>query len=87
MSEPGIRYRYVVQISPADVGQRVVVRWRRPIVAGSDEVADVLGILESAGDDAFRVRDKHGHLIVIHRERALAAKVIPGRGGSAWAAT
>jgi hypothetical protein len=75
----GLRYRYVVRITSADVGQRVVVRWRRPVVAGPDEVADVLGTLESADGEAFRVRDRHGELIVIPRERALAAKVIPQR--------
>jgi hypothetical protein len=75
----GLRYRYVVRITPADVGRRVVVRWRRPVGAGSDEVADVLGVLESADGESFRVRDKHGKLIVIPRDRALAAKVIPSR--------
>jgi hypothetical protein len=37
-----MRYRYVVRIGPQDVGQRVVVRWRRP-APGGDEVADVDG--------------------------------------------
>jgi hypothetical protein len=75
----GLRYRYVVRITPADVGRRVVVRWRRPVDGGSDEVADVLGVLESADGEAFRVRDKHGELIVVPRGRALAAKVVPQR--------
>jgi hypothetical protein len=47
--------------------------------AGPDEVADVLGILESADGGAFAVRDRHGNLIVIPRERAMAAKVVPHR--------
>jgi predicted ester cyclase len=76
----GLRYRYVVRISEADVGQRVVVRWRRPVVAGPDEVADALGILESADGGAFAVRDRHGNLIVIPRERAMAARVVPHHG-------
>jgi hypothetical protein len=75
----GLRYRYLIRISDTDVGQRVVVRWRRPVVAGPDEVADVLGILESADGEAFAVRDRHGNLIVIPRERAMAAKVVPHR--------
>jgi hypothetical protein len=74
-----LRYRYIVRITSADVGRRVVVRWLRPVVAGPDEVADVLGILESADGHAFHVRDKHGDLIVVPRERALAAKMIPQR--------
>ena len=75
----GLRYRYLVRISETDVGQRVVVRCRRPVVAGPDEVADVLGILESADGEAFGVRDRHSNLIVVPRERAMAARVVPYR--------
>jgi hypothetical protein len=74
-----MRYRYVVSIGPADVGQRVVVRWRRPAASGGDEVADVVGPLEAADERSFSVRNRHGELVVIPRERALAAKVIPPR--------
>jgi hypothetical protein len=74
-----VRYRYVVRIGPADVGQRVVVRWRRPAPSGGDEVADVVGPLEAVDDRSFSVRNRHGELVVIPRERALAAKVIPPR--------
>jgi hypothetical protein len=73
-----MRYRYVVRIGPEDVGQRVVVRWRRP-APGGDEVADVVGALESADDQQFAVRDRRGELVEIPRDRALAAKVIPPR--------
>jgi hypothetical protein len=55
----------------------VVVRWRRPVIAGPDEVADVVGLLEAADARAFQVRDRHGDLVVVPRERALAAKVVP----------
>ncbi|HZD72135.1 MAG TPA: hypothetical protein VFA45_25435 [Actinomycetes bacterium] len=72
-----MRYRYVVRIGPADVGQRVVVRWRRPTPSGEDEVADVVGPLEAADERSFSVRDRHGELVVIPRDRAMAAKVIP----------
>ena len=74
-----MRYRYVVRIGPADVGQRVVVRWRRPTTSGEDEVADVVGPLEAADERSFSVRNRHGELIVIPCERAMAAKVIPPR--------
>ena len=43
MADGVVRYRYVVRLGADDVGQRVVVRWRRPTVGGPDEVADVLG--------------------------------------------
>ena len=74
-----MRYRYVVRIGPEDVGQRVVVRWRRPAPGGGDEVADVVGALEAADDQQFTVRNRRGELVEIPRERALAAKVIPPR--------
>jgi len=75
----GMRYRYVVRIGPQDVGQRVVVRWRRPAAGGGDEVADVVGPLESADDRGFAVRNRRGELVRIPLERALAAKVVPPR--------
>jgi hypothetical protein len=74
-----MRYRYVVRIGPEDVGQRVVVRWRRPAAAGGEEVADVVGPLEAADERGFAVRNRRGELVEIPRERALAAKVIPPR--------
>jgi hypothetical protein len=74
-----VRYRYVVRIGPEDVGQRVVVRWRRPAPSGEDEVTDVVGPLEAADERSFSVRNRHGELVVVPRERALAAKVIPPR--------
>jgi hypothetical protein len=74
-----MRYRYVVRIGPEDVGQRVVVRWRRPAAGGGDEVADVVGLLEAADEHGFAVRNRRGELVLIARDRALAAKVIPPR--------
>ena len=73
----GMRYRLQVRLTSADVGQRVVIRWR-PGPADSTQVTDVLGILEEADDQFFKVRrGRDGQLIVIPRERALAGKVIP----------
>jgi len=72
-----MRYRYEVRIGAGDIGQRVVVRWRRPAAGGGDEVADVVGMLEAADADAFSVRNRRGELVVVPAGRALAAKVIP----------
>ncbi len=72
-----MRYRYEVRIGAGDVGQRVVVRWRRPAAGGGDEVADVVGMLEAADADAFSVRNRRGELVVVPAGRVLAAKVIP----------
>jgi hypothetical protein len=72
-----MRYRLEVRLTPADVGQRVVIRWR-PGPEGSTQMTDVLGILEEADDQSFTVRrTRDGQLVVIPRARALAGKVIP----------
>lgn len=83
-----MRYRLEVRLTSADVGSRVVIRWRRPGPAGvgtaargnsgtGEEVADVLGILEAAGETSFTVRRASGERVVIPRDRALAGKTIP----------
>ena len=87
-----MRYRLEVRLTAADVGSRVVIRWRRPAGSGpgaagagsgaeaaADEVADVLGTLESADDAAFVVRKASGDRVTIPRERALAGKTVPPR--------
>lgn len=72
-----MRYRLEVRLTAADVGKRVVLRWRRPAPRGGDEVADVLGMLEAVGSGSFAVRRASGELVVIPSERALAGKVVP----------
>jgi hypothetical protein len=71
-----MRYRLVVRLTPADVGQRVVIRWR-PGPGDSEQMTDVLGILEQADAGSFTVRTRDGTLVVIPAGRALAGKVIP----------
>lgn len=72
-----MRYRLEVRLTVADVGKRVVVRWRRPAAGDGEEVADVLGILAAADDASFTVRRASGEIVVIPRERALAGKPVP----------
>ena len=74
-----MRYRLVVRVTAADIGQRVAIRWRPPELEGSSKwMTDVLGILEEADDQFFKVRrGRDGQLVVIPRERALAGKVVP----------
>ena len=74
-----MRYVLEVRITAADVGKRVTIRWRPPELEGSSQwMTDVLGILEEADDQFFKVRrGRDGQLIVIPRERALAGKVVP----------
>jgi hypothetical protein len=78
-------FRLEVRLTGADVGSRVVIRWRRPAAGGGEEIADVLGVLEMADAASFAVRKASGDLVVIPRERALAGKTVPpaphhGRG-------
>jgi hypothetical protein len=71
-----MRYRLEVQLTPADIGQRVVIRWQ-PGPEGITQMTDVLGILEQADDQSFTVRrTRDGQLVVIPRTRALAGNVI-----------
>ena len=72
-----MRYRLVVRLTPADVGKRVVIRWRRPVPGDSEQMTDVLGILEEADAGSFVVRTRDGKLVVIPAGRALAGKVVP----------
>ena len=71
-----MRYRLEVRLSAADVGSRVVIRWRRPAGDG-EETADVLGVLEVADAASFMVRKASGELVTIPRDRALAGKIVP----------
>jgi N-acetylglutamate synthase len=81
-----VRYRLEIRLGPADVGSRVVIRWRRPDRHGGEEIADVLGVLEAADGTSFTVRRASGEIVVIPRERALGGKTVPpaprGRRGS-----
>ena len=71
-----MRYRLEVRLSAADVGSRVVIRWRRPAGDG-EEIADVLGVLAAADAASFSVRETSGELVTISRDRALAGKTVP----------
>jgi hypothetical protein len=59
-----MRYRLVVRLTPADVGKRVVIRWR-PGPGDSEQVTDVLGMLQQADAGSFAVRTREGNLVVI----------------------
>jgi hypothetical protein len=51
-----MRYRLEVRITAADVGKRVTIRWRPAELDGSKLMTDVLGILEEADEQFFKVR-------------------------------
>ncbi len=71
-----MRYQLEVRLTPADVGQRVVIRWR-PGPANSTQMTDAVGILEQFDTRSFAVRTRDGTLVVIPATHALAGKVIP----------
>ena len=64
----GVRYRLEVRLTPADIGQRVVIRWRGHPGDG-EQIADVLGILEENDPASFAVRTSDGALVVIPAAR------------------
>jgi hypothetical protein len=72
-----MHYRLEVRLTAADVGKRVVIRWRRPGPDDAEQIADVLGILEEADAGSFAVRTRDGRLVVVPTGRALAGKVVP----------
>jgi hypothetical protein len=51
-----VRCRLGVRLTPADAGQRVVIRWRWRSPDGGEQIAGVLGILEHSDADSFAVR-------------------------------
>jgi N-acetylglutamate synthase len=71
-----MRYRLEVRLTRADVGQRVVIRWR-PGPADSEQMTDALGVLEQADAGSFTVRTRDGKLVVIPAGRVVAGKVVP----------
>jgi hypothetical protein len=73
-----VRYRLEVRLSAADVGSRVVIRWRRP-AGDSEQIADVLGVLTAADGASFTVRKAFGELVAIPHDRVLAGKTVPPR--------
>ena len=72
-----MRYRLEVRLTPADIGERVVIRWLLPGPGDRGQMTDVLGILEQADAESFAVRTRDGTLVVIPAGRALAGKVVP----------
>jgi len=69
-----MRYRLVVRLTAADVGRRVVIRWRP---GEGEQLTDVLGILEEFSAQSATVRTRDGRAVVIPRDRAVAGKVVP----------
>ncbi len=77
--------RYVVRITPADVGARVSVRARIPAGPGEPTTSDTLGHLRAWESGVLTIERKDGSRAKITEGDLLAARVIPAaplRGGS-----
>ena len=73
-----MRYQLEVRLTPADIGKRVVIRWRPAALEDSKLMTDELGIVGHADDRSFTVRrTRDGQLVVVPRERAVAGNVVP----------
>lgn len=69
--------RYVIRITPEDVGQRVSVRARIPAEAGEPSSTDTLGHLRSWSDGVLRIKRRDGVVVAIREADLLAGRVIP----------
>ena len=76
-----MRARYVVRITPADVGQRVSVRYWRDGAAergpGEPALTDALGELEAGEDGWLSIRQRDGHLVTVDEQTLVAGKTVP----------
>lgn len=67
---------FVGRVTPAHVGARIVVRYRRPD-DGGPRLTDVVGVLESFDEESLAVRDRRGELVRIAVTDVFLAKPVP----------
>lgn len=75
-----MRARYVVRITPADVGARVTVRSRLPGTVDTDDgptVTDVIGTLRTWSDGVLQIQRRDGSVVEVTEADLLAAKTVP----------
>lgn len=75
-----MRARYVIRITPADVGQRVSVRaWLDDAAEseGGPVHTDAIGLLVAWQDATLTIRRKDGTLTQIDEASLVAAKLVP----------
>jgi len=66
----------VERLTRADLGRRVVVRYRRP-ADGGPTFTDVVGLLERLDEDELAVRDRRDRVHRIRPADVFLAKVVP----------
>ncbi len=67
---------FVGRVTPAHVGTRIVVRFRRPD-DGGPTLTDVVGVLETFDSTALAVRDRRGALVTVALTDVFLAKPVP----------
>lgn len=72
-----MKARYVVRITPDDVGRRVSIRARIPARPGEPGTSDILGHLRSWEEGVLIVERGDGTLAEIAEADLLAAREIP----------
>lgn len=69
-----MRARYVVRISPADVGRRVSIRAR---THAQPPATDTVGVLHAWQDGWLQVERRDGTVVRLPEVDLLAARVVP----------
>ena len=77
MSDFGLRGRYVVRITPADIGSRVSVRARTGEDVEGPQFTDTLGTLEYWEDGVLWIRRRDGRLSGVNEGTMVAGKTLP----------
>jgi len=67
---------FVGRVTPAHVGARIVVRYRR-LDDGGPRLTDVVGVLESFDSSTLTVRDRRDELVTIAVADVFLAKPVP----------
>jgi N-acetylglutamate synthase len=72
-----VKARYVVRITPTDVGERVSIRARIPATPGGPTTTDTLGHLRRWSDGVLEVEQRDGAIRTIAEADLLAARKVP----------
>ena len=71
-----LRGRYVVRITPADVGRRVTIRSRIGASDRQPAMTDTVGVLRAWTEGVLRVERRDGELVEIRDKDMVAGRVI-----------
>jgi hypothetical protein len=75
---PTVSARYVVRITPADIGARVTVRSRLAAPEGRATTTDTVGVLRAWSDGFLEIERRDGSVTRLAEADVVAGRVIPG---------